>query len=108
MPSWRDLDDLLQREVRVGCVTTYGDLSAHFYDGRRNLNKPIGAMLAACRRNLDRDLTHRVVRDDGSLDRPGGEDAQRRMLEAEKVPFTAGGRVDLATCKVDVSRVPPP
>lgn len=43
---------------------------------------------------------HRVVNREGRLAPEfafGGEQAQRRLLEAERVPFLADGRVDLTT-----------
>jgi methylated-DNA-protein-cysteine methyltransferase-like protein len=75
------------RSVPPGLVTTYGELSpgsARF----------AGAVLAACE---DPGVPwHRVVRSDGSLAK-GSE--QRRLLEAEGVPFR-GGRVDLRIAHV--------
>ena len=44
---------------------------------------------------------HRVVFADGSLARDavfGGEGVQRRLLEAEGVPFLPDGRVDMEKC----------
>ncbi|MEA2245184.1 MAG: methylated-DNA-protein-cysteine methyltransferase related protein [Solirubrobacteraceae bacterium] len=70
------------RTIPPGRVTTYGDLSP-------GAPRRAGAVLA---RGHDPDLPwHRVVRADGSLAK--GED-QRRLLEAEGVPFR-GERVDM-------------
>ena len=72
----------------LGFVTTYGDLSP---DAPRNA----GRVLAYCH---DPSVPwQRAVRADGSLAKGA---RQRRLLEAEGVPFR-GGRVAL-----DVARVP--
>ena len=88
------LDDPGAREVlrRVaavpeGFVTTYGDLAP-------GAPRYAGAVLAVCR---DPALPwQRVVRADGSLAK--GE-RQRRLLEAEGVPFR-GARVDMRSAWV--------
>jgi methylated-DNA-protein-cysteine methyltransferase-like protein len=70
------------RSIPPGRVTTYGDLSP-------GAPRRAGAVLAAVHAP---DLPwHRVVRADGSLAK--GE-PQRRLLEAEGVPFR-GARVDM-------------
>ena len=72
------------RGIPAGFVTTYGDLVP-------GAPRYAGAVLSACD-----DPTvpwQRVVRADGSLAK--GE-RQRRLLEAEGVPFR-GERVDMAT-----------
>jgi methylated-DNA-protein-cysteine methyltransferase related protein len=70
------------RAVPAGFVTTYGDLSP-------GAPRFAGAVLSRCH---DPSVPwQRVVRADGSL--PKG-DRQRRLLEAEGVPFR-GRRVDL-------------
>src|SRR5687768_14497130 len=70
------------RAIPRGRVTTYGDLSP-------GAPRHAGAVLAA---SADPDLPwQRVVRADGSLAK--GE-RQRRLLEAEAVPFR-GARVDM-------------
>jgi methylated-DNA-protein-cysteine methyltransferase-like protein len=79
-----DADVILQRArgVPEGRVTTYGDLCPH-------APRRAGAVLASCR-----DPTvpwQRIVRADGSLAKGG---RQRRLLEAEGVPFR-GNRVDM-------------
>ena len=77
------------RSIPRGHVTTYGDLSP-------GAPRRAGAVLAA---NTDSALPwQRVVRADGSLAK--GE-RQRRLLEAEEVPFR-GARVDMR-----VAWVPP-
>ena len=76
--------ELLQRvrSIAPGRVTTYADLNP-------TAPRYAGAVLAACE---DADVPwQRVVRADGSLAK--GE-RQRRLLEAEGVPFV-GERVDM-------------
>jgi methylated-DNA-protein-cysteine methyltransferase-like protein len=70
------------RSIRSGRVTAYGDLDP---GAPRNA----GAVLASCG---DPSVPwHRIVRADGSLAKGA---RQRRLLEAEGVPF-AGARVDM-------------
>jgi methylated-DNA-protein-cysteine methyltransferase related protein len=77
----------LIRAVPEGFVTTYGDLSP-------GAPRYAGAVLAACD---DASVPwQRVVRADGSLAK--GE-RQRRLLDAEGVPFD-GERVDMRTAWV--------
>jgi methylated-DNA-protein-cysteine methyltransferase related protein len=75
------------RSVPEGFVTTYGDVCP-------GAPRRAGAILSGCGGDVP---WQRVVRADGSLAK--GE-RQRRLLEAEGVPF-AGARVDL-----DQARVP--
>jgi len=75
------------RDVPEGFVRAYGDLEP-------GAPRYAGAVLAACD---DPDLPwHRIVRADGSLAK--GE-RQRRLLEAEGVPFN-GERVDMRTVRL--------
>ena len=77
------------RAVPEGRVTTYGDLSP-------GAPRFAGAVLAACH---DKSVPwQRIVRADGSL--PKGE-RQRRLLDAEGVPFR-GERVDMREAWVPV------
>jgi methylated-DNA-protein-cysteine methyltransferase-like protein len=70
------------RQIPEGHVTTYGDLSP-------GAPRFAGQVLSACH---DPSVPwHRVVRADGSLAK---DDGQRRLLEAEGVPFK-GARVDM-------------
>jgi methylated-DNA-protein-cysteine methyltransferase-like protein len=70
------------RQIPEGHVTTYGDLSP-------GAPRFAGQVLSACH---DPSVPwHRVVRADGSLAKG---DRQRRLLEAEGVPFK-GARVDM-------------
>jgi methylated-DNA-protein-cysteine methyltransferase related protein len=79
----------LARSVPEGFVTTYGDLCPE-------APRFAGMVMSACD---DPDLSwHRIVRADGSLAK--GE-RQRRLLEAEGVPFR-GVRVDMGVAWADV------
>jgi alkylated DNA nucleotide flippase Atl1 len=77
------------RSVPEGRVTTYGDLSP-------GAPRHAGAVLSAC--TDDGVPWQRIVRADGSLAK--GE-RQRRLLEAEGVPFR-GERVDMRKAWVPV------
>jgi len=75
------------RDVPEGFVRTYGDLEPR-------APRFAGAVLASCH---DPDVPwHRIVRADGSLTQ--GE-RQRRLLEAEGVPFR-GERVDMRVVRL--------
>jgi methylated-DNA-protein-cysteine methyltransferase related protein len=77
------------RDVPEGFVRAYGDLEP-------GAPRYAGAVLAACD---DPELPwHRIVRADGSLAK--GE-RQRRLLEAEGVPFR-GERVDMRTVRLPI------
>jgi methylated-DNA-protein-cysteine methyltransferase related protein len=76
------------RSVPEGFVTTYGDLCP-------GAPRFAGMVMSACH---DPGVPwHRIVRADGSLAK--GE-RQRRLLEAEGVPFRAN-RVDMRVAQVD-------
>lgn len=77
------------RSIPAGRVTTYGDLSP-------GAPRFAGAVLARC--HDDGVPWQRIVRADGSLAKG---DRQRRLLDAEGVPFR-GERVDMR-----VAWVPP-
>lgn len=75
------------RSTPPGFVRSYGDASP-------GSPRFAGAVLAGCD---DSDLPwHRIVRADGSLAKG---DRQRRLLEAEGVPFH-GARVDMRTARL--------
>jgi methylated-DNA-protein-cysteine methyltransferase related protein len=76
------------RAIPPGYVRTYGDVSP----GAPRL---AGHVLSSI--DAGEAPWHRVVRADGSLAKG---DRQRRLLEAESVPFR-GGRVDLAGVRLD-------
>jgi methylated-DNA-protein-cysteine methyltransferase-like protein len=78
------------RSVPEGFVTTYGDLCPE-------APRFAGMVMSACH---DPDVPwHRIVRADGSLAK--GE-RQRRLLDAEGVPFR-GQRVDMRVAWADVA-----
>jgi methylated-DNA-protein-cysteine methyltransferase-like protein len=78
------------RETPEGFVRTNGDVSPA-------APRFAGALLAEAH---DRELPwHRIVRADGSLAK--GE-PQRRLLEAEGVPFR-GGRVDMRVARAPIA-----
>ena len=76
------------RAIPPGFVSTYGDVSP---------GAPRLAGHVLSRIDAGEAPWHRVVRADGSLAKG---DRQRRLLEAESVPFR-GGRVDLAGARLD-------
>ena len=88
MSAARDQEVLARvRAIPVGFVRTYGDVSP-------GAPRVAGAVLHACH---DRSVPwHRVVRADGSLAKG---DRQRRLLEAEGVPFH-GSRVAMSVVRV--------
>ncbi len=82
-------NDILRRVRRTpeGFVRTYGDVSP-------GAPRAAGAALAGCH---DPAVPwHRIVRADGSLAKG---DRQRRLLEAEGVPFR-GARVDMRVARL--------
>lgn len=81
------------RSVPGGFVTSYGELCPQ-------APRFAGAVMAACH---DPEVPwHRIVRADGSLTQ--GE-RQRRLLEAEGVPFS-GSRVNMAVAAIaDLDRI---
>jgi alkylated DNA nucleotide flippase Atl1 len=82
------------RSVPVGFVATYGDLSP-------GAPRFAGTVLAAC--DEESVPWHRIVRADGSLAKGA---RQRRLLEAEGVPFR-GDRVDLSVAWADPGALAP-
>ena len=74
------------RATPPGFVRTYGDVSP-------GAPRFAGAVLAS---TADEVPWHRIVRADGSLAKG---DRQRRLLEAEGVPFH-GDRVDMAAARL--------
>ena len=87
MPSRRELILARIRDTPPGFVRAYSDVSP-------GAPRFAGAVLAGC--DDPRVPWHRIVRADGSLAK--GE-RQRRLLEAEGVPFR-GDRVDMRTARL--------
>jgi methylated-DNA-protein-cysteine methyltransferase-like protein len=88
MPSARG-HEILARVIAIppGFVRSYGDISP-------GAPRHAGAVLHAC--DDPAIPWHRVVRADGSLAKGAG---QRRLLQAEGVPFV-GGRVNMRVARI--------
>lgn len=86
------------RQIPCGRVTTYGHIA-------RMIGRPRNARFVGFALHINPEPgiipCHRVVFKDGSL-APGfafgGEDEQRRLLEAEGILFLPDGRVDMNRC----------
>ena len=78
--------ELVQR-IPAGKCASYGQLALML--GNPRASRAVGV---PC---------HRVVRADGSTTPAFGPGVQRALLEAEGVPFTADGRVELGGCRWD-------
>jgi alkylated DNA nucleotide flippase Atl1 len=93
--NWKDLVDVLDRQVSVGSITTYSEVSRWAY-GKPHWDRPVRSMINCARNKGFQAVTNRVVGFDGKLAiLPDGSDQQRQQLLSEGVPFTADGRVDL-------------
>ena len=80
-----------------GCVMSYGRVAA--LAGNPRAARGVGYALSHV--SGEGLPCHRVVFADGALARDavfGGEGVQRRLLEAEGVPFLPDGRVDMEKC----------
>ena len=89
---------LVQR-IPAGQAATYGQLAA--LAGSPRASRIVGAALAHAPAGLP---CHRVPYPDRTLccDQAfGGKEVQRKLLEAEGVPFLPDGRVDLKHCLWD-------
>ena len=82
---------LITKHVPRGRVTTYGDLSEAFYGHSRGA-KAIGGMMKTWAARDQRNRSHRVINDDGSL---VDGDLHRERLLKEGVTFDKEGRVVL-------------
>lgn len=78
------------RQVPPGCVTSYGQIS--WLLGVPRAARQVGWAMRHCPDELP---WQRVVRADGSIAGGGYAEMRRALLEAEGVPFTADGRVDM-------------
>ena len=86
------------RRIPRGCVATYGTVA--MLAGNPRWARVVGYALHA---NPDPEgiPCYRVVNREGRTAPAfafGGEDVQRRLLEADGVPFLPNGNVDLAEC----------
>ena len=95
MGAFNDAVYEVVQQIPAGRVATYGQIA-------RMVGRPRNARFVGYALHVNPEPgtipCHRVVFKDGSL-APGfafgGEDAQRRLLEAERVEFLADGRVDM-------------
>ena len=87
----------LVRRIPAGKCSSYGQLALML--GNPRASRAVGHAMRACR--TPGVPCHRVVRADGSTTPAFGPGVQRAMLEAEGVPFTADGRVELGGCRWD-------
>ena len=87
----------LVRRIPAGKCASYGQLALML--GNPRASRAVGHAMRACR--TPSVPCHRVVRADGSTTPAFGPGVQRAMLEAEGVPFTADGRVELGGCRWD-------
>lgn len=93
--NWKDLVDVLERQVSAGGITTYSEVSSWAY-GVPNRNQPVRSLLVGARNHGYQKLTNRVVGADGRLaDLPDGSDQQRKQLQSEGILFAGDGIVDL-------------
>ncbi len=92
------------RRIPRGKVATYGQIA--LFAGNPHWSQVVGYALHSnpqpyCEQTACGIPCHRVVNRFGETSRAfafGGEDRQRRLLEAEGVIFLADGRVDLSQC----------
>lgn len=87
------------RRIPRGCVASYGQVAA--LAGNPRWSRVVGYALHA---NPDPEgiPCYRVVTKDGRTSPAfafGGADIQRALLEADGVPFTPDGRVDMDKCR---------
>ena len=96
--SYYDKVYALARRIPPGRVATNGQLA--FMTGSPRAARAVGYAMAA---NRDPAVPcHRVMAKDGVIrEHAFGPGVQRALLEAEGVPFTPDGRVDLARCRWD-------
>jgi alkylated DNA nucleotide flippase Atl1 len=95
--DWQQLLAALQRSLRPGQITTYGECS-QWANGHRRGSPSFVARLNAMARRGHHVWSNRVVQDDGGIaEQPHTGYGQRAQLVAEGVPFD-GDRVDLTRC----------
>ena len=80
--------------VPRGRAVSYGQIARTL--GAPRAARQVGWAMRRCPEALP---WHRVVRADGTIAAGGGPDLRRALLEAEGVPFTPDGRVDMARCR---------
>ena len=84
----------LVRQIPAGACASYSQLA--YLLGAPRAARQVGWAMRCCPDELP---WQRVIREDGTI--AGGEYAplRRAMLEAEGVPFTQDGRVDIDRCR---------
>ncbi|WP_129830080.1 MGMT family protein [Vibrio parahaemolyticus] len=95
--NWKDVLEELKLSVPEGTVTTYGELSAKFYQ-HPSAGTAIGGMLKAAAKDDEKNIlyTNRVVGTEGQLIKYNG---QREQLVQEGVPIS-DNKVDLVLCRL--------
>ena len=86
----------LVSQIPAGRVATYGQIA--WLLGNPRLSRAVGYALASCPDHRDIPC-HRVVNRFGGLSAnfsPLGKESHRMLLQAESVPFTPEGTVDLS------------
>ena len=79
--------------IPPGRVLSYGQIARML--GSPRAARQVGWAMRQCPEHLP---WQRVVRADGSIAQGGWSEVRRALLEAEGVPFTADGRVDMKRC----------
>lgn len=93
--------DLVAR-IPYGNCATYGQIA--LMTGSPRAARAVGYALRACKNPAM--PCHRVMGKDGIItEHAFGPGVQRALLEAEGVPFTPDGRVDLSLCRWDGLRL---
>nr|WP_207742818.1 MGMT family protein [Intestinimonas butyriciproducens] len=88
----------IARRIPRGRAATYGQIA--LMTGSPRAARAVGYAMAAC---TDPAVPcHRILARDGAIrEHAFGPGVQRALLEAEGVPFTPDGRVDLSRCRWD-------
>ena len=81
-------------QIPPGRAVSYGQIAWAL--GAPRMARQVGWAMRRCPDALP---WQRVVRSDGSIAGGGHAPLRRALLEAEGVPFTPDGRVDLAQCR---------
>ena len=88
----------IARRIPRGRAATYGQIA--LMTGSPRAARAVGYAMAAC---TDPAVPcHRILARDGAIrEHAFGPGVRRALLEAEGVPFTPDGRVDLSRCRWD-------
>lgn len=93
-PTFAERVYAIVAKVPRGRVVSYGQIARML--GSPRAARQVGQAMRACPGPLP---WHRVVRADGSIAAGGWPETRRAMLEAEDIPFTPDGRVDMDKCR---------